>query len=375
MAQVSTVRDAAAPRTSGWHFRLLGFRIEVPWNALIAIGVIALLWYPEFTGSGSRALQLGTAAAFAVLLMGSILLHELAHGLAARAFRYPVTGITLWAMGGFTTYRTTKRHGPAREAAIALAGPATTLAVAALALVGARGATGQVHALLAALGSANLLVGIFNLLPGSPLDGGAVVKAVVWAVTGSPVRGQLVSGWVGRGLAVLVVALPLLVAARTGEQPSLIGLVIGVMLGVLLWSGASATLQAASAARSLDQVSAVGISQPVDFIPATATVASAVALMRPGIGMVAMDESRRAVGVVSAEAARAVPAEQAARVPVLSVCATLDPDTPVVPAHATAKDVLDECQRTGSRFVVVSGAQGEQPRLVDTDAAFVTDGP
>lgn len=369
---MSIARDAAAPQASGLRFRLLGFAVSVPWNALIAIAVIALLWYPEFLGVGSRAVQLVTAALFAVLLMGSILLHELAHGLAARAFRYPVVGITLWAMGGFTTYRTTKRHGPAREAAIALAGPITTLAVA----LGAYAVAGlapseQVSALFQALGSANLLIGIFNLLPGSPLDGGAVVKSAVWAVTGSQESGQVVAGWVGRGLAVVVLALPLLVAWRSGGQPSLIGLVVGVMLAALLWTGATGSLRAAQAARSLAGISAARISQVVDVIPATASVASAVALARPGVGLVAMDEQGRPVGVVSPEAARAVPPEQAADLPVLTVSASVAEELPVVSADATAREVLDECQRTGSRFVLVAGTP---LRLVDTDSAFVTEG-
>lgn len=365
--------DAAAPQGSGLHFRLLGFAVHVPWNALAAIAIIALLWYPEFTGSGTRALQLATAAVFAVLLMVSILFHELAHGLAARAFSYPVTGITLWAMGGFTTYRTTRKHGPAREAAIAVAGPLTTLAVAAAALLAARSTPpGQVRALLEALGSANLLIGVFNLLPGAPLDGGAVVKSVVWGVTGSPERGQVVSGWVGRAVAVVVLVLPVAVALPSGQAPSLVGLVIGVMLAVLLWSGATATLRSAEASRALGAVSAQRISQVVDFIPATATVASAVALQRPGVGLVAMDEHQRAVGVVNQAAAQAVPSDQAARMSVLSVSATLPDPTPVVPADATARDVLDECQRTGSRFVVIADSP---PRLVDSDAAFVTEGP
>ena len=112
--------NPASEGASGWRFKLGGFHVSVPWNALIGVGFIAVLWFPEFGESATAIGQIGLAVAFGVLLMLSVLLHELAHAVAARWFGYDVTGITLWAMGGFTVFRTSKQHTPWREAVIAV---------------------------------------------------------------------------------------------------------------------------------------------------------------------------------------------------------------------------------------------------------------
>ncbi len=362
--------------TSGWHFRFAGVPVSVPWNALIGIAVIALLWYPEFAGStgiGGTAAQWVLAAGFAVLLMLSILVHELAHAYAARAFQYPVSGITLWAMGGVTSYRTTTRHGPLREAVIALAGPAATLAIAYVAWVAAGAVPGGVvHDLLAALASANFLVGFFNLLPGAPLDGGAVVRAVVWAVTGSPVTGQVVAAWVGRALAVLIVVSPFLLAWQVGGTPSLMLITVAVVLAWVLWSGASASLRQAAASRTLANVRAADLAREVVAVPGSLTVAALLPGLSPEVCLVVADETGRPRGVVQAAAAHAVPEAERDRVTALAVAASVPRDAPALSPDAPASDVVAACQATGSRFVFVTSTP---PRIIDTDAAFVVEGP
>lgn len=380
-----------ARQGSGLRFRMFGFTVAVPLNALVGVLVIAVLWYPEFVGPstplGDPSTPLGEpltatvrpwllAALFAVLLMISILLHELAHAIAARAFSYEVTGITLWAMGGFTTYRTGARHGPAREAVIALAGPATTLAVAGLAAA-AESLVPQFSAarvLLSAVAAANLLIGIFNLLPGAPLDGGSLVKAGVWAATGSQAKGQVVAGWVGRGLAVLVFALPFLLAFAYGVPPSLTMILVGVVLGALLWFGASASLQAAAASQQLQAVPALRVSLPVVPMPETTSVAEALSRAGQGGYVVAVDPQGRPTGVLVPEAANAVPFEQRDRMPMTAACARLGVQVPTVAADATAEDVLQANQASGSRYVFVASQDGSA-RLVDVEVTFVAEGP
>lgn len=360
---------------SGWRFRFAGFDVSVPWNALLGIAVIALLWYPEFSGSATLVGQWVLAAVFAILLMVSILIHELAHAFAAQAFRYPVAGITLWAMGGFTTYRTTTRHGPLREAVIALAGPLATLAIAWIARIAA-GAVGPGIAgdVLVALASANFLVGLFNLLPGSPLDGGSVVKAIVWGISGSPVTGQVVAAWVGRLLAIVILLSPFALALQIGQPPSLMLIIVAVVLAMLLWAGASASLRAARAARQLSTVAADDMARDVVPVTADTTVAQVLTLVRPDAHIVVVDPAGRPLGVVAEAAATAVPTADRDRVTAGSVAVTVSGAVPSVSAGATAQEVVDACQQTGSRFVFVTEPEGP-PRIIDTDAAFVTEGP
>ncbi|MFN8126937.1 MAG: site-2 protease family protein [Candidatus Nanopelagicales bacterium] len=370
---MTTARELASA-TSGWQFRLWGFDVSVPWNALLGIGVIAVLWYPEFAARTTGPASIALAALFAGLLMVSILFHELAHAFAARMFSYPVSGITLWAMGGYTTYRPAARHGPLREAAIAVAGPAATLSIAAVAYAGEQVAPpGLLRVMLAALASANLLVGLFNLLPGAPLDGGSVVKAVVWGITGRAETGQVVAAWVGRVLAVLIVVSPFWLAWRTGYPPSLSLILVAVVLAAVLWTGAGHSLRAARATTALSAIGADDLAFRAVPVRVTASVAEVLPLFTDDTMVVVVTDDGRPVGVVSEAAARAVPAAEVTRVPVTAVAATVSPDAPSVPETATALDVVEACQDSGSRFVFVIGEQGTG--IIDTDTAFVTEGP
>lgn len=374
-----SIAHAATSQSGGWRFALGGFDVHVPWNALIGIGIIAALWFPEFAASASGLGQIGLAVAFGVLLMVSILLHELAHAVTARLFGYRVTGITLWAMGGFTTFRTTRDHTPAREAAVAAAGPVATLAVAALGWAGiVVTPPGVINDLLLALTSANLLVGIFNLLPGSPLDGGAIVRAIVWAVTGSERTGSVVAAWIGRGLAVLIALSPFLLALSQGRQPSLPLAAVGIILGVLLWTGATAALRAAQASDRLGGVSARQLARQVAMLDSAASVADALAIATPDRHVVVLGEQGAPVGVVATAAAEAVPEQARDTTLARAVCTTIT-SLPEVPPDATALDVLEVMEDSQARFVIVADhTDPDRPSLVgliDSDQVFVSEGP
>lgn len=369
------VRDDEQPTSGGWGFHALGFKISVPWNALIGIGVIAVLWLPEFSQAPGSMLPWVSAGIFALMLTASILIHELAHALTAQAFGYHVTGVTLWAMGGYTTYRTSEKHGPWREAAIALAGPAATLAIAAVAWVVLPffEQVPIVWSILSALAIANLFIGVFNLLPGSPLDGGAIVKSGVWAATGSQTRGQIVAAWIGRGLAVVLAVTPFALAASQGSRPSLTMILISLVIAGILWSGASSSLKSAKSNEDLMALSAAQIAQPMFTVPASSSLASLEGRLKPDVLVVAVDSHMLPRGVMSPAAATAVPISERERMDVLAVSTRVD-GLPVVAAHDSAMDVLRTCQEKNARFVAVI-EDGLPIGLVDTDAVFVTEGP
>lgn len=369
------VRETERPNTGGWRFHALGFNISVPWNALIGIVVIAVLWFPEFSGSAGSAVPWISAGVFALLLMGSVLVHELAHAISARGFGYHVTGVTLWAMGGYTTYRTSEKHGPSREATIALVGPAANLVIALTAWVAAPllplgSVAGEI---LRALALANLFIGVFNLLPGSPLDGGAIVRAMVWAATGSLTRGQIIAAWIGRGLAAVLALAPFALSFATGNPPSLTLLLISLVMAGMLWSGASSSLKSAESSEDLMSLSASEIAQPILTVPASSSLDSLEGRLQPGVLVVVIDSQMNPIGVVSAAAAAAVPISERARLSVLAVSSRVN-GLPTVAAQDTAMDVLRTCQDKGARFVAVID-NGAPIGLVDTDSVFVTEGP
>lgn len=368
-------RETDKPTTSGWGFRALGFNISVPWNALIGIVVIAVLWFPEFSAGSDPLVSWVSAGVFALLLMVSVLIHELAHAMSARAFGYHVTGVTLWAMGGYTTYRSSEEHSASREAAIALAGPAANLAIAAVAwMTSPLLPSGSIVGLILwALALANLFIGLFNLLPGSPLDGGAIVKSVVWGITGSQTRGQVVAAWIGRGLAVALAIAPFLISAIVGRPPSLTSILISLVIAGLLWSGASQSLKSARSNNDLMELTAAQLAQPMLVVPASASLASIEGQLQPGVLVVAMDSHRYPLGVMSSAAAAAVPASERSRLDVLAVSSRID-GLPAVAPDDTALDVLRTCQDRDARFVAVID-NGTPIGLIDTDSVFVTEGP
>jgi Zn-dependent protease len=372
---MATARDADRPTSSGWNFDFLGFWVSVPWNALIGILVIAVLWYPEFAGTFDTVGTWVLSAVFALLLMISVLVHEVAHALAARGFGYHVSGITLWAMGGFTTYRSSEKHGPGREAVIAAAGPVSTIAIAAVAafLAESTASDGVFSQILWAIAVANALIGVFNLLPGSPLDGGAIVKSAVWAITGSEYRGQVIAAWIGRVLAVLLAITPFAIAFLTGTQPSLAAILIAIMLAVILWTGASGALKTADANQTLRALSAAELAKPVAPVQGSQPLRTILSMVEQGYLLVTLDPQNRPTGVVSNAAAVAVPEAERDRVTALELATRVNM-IPSVPAGASAVDVLRVCQENRARFVSVTEA-GKPSGLIDTDAVFVAEGP
>src|SRR5207249_2945291 len=151
----------------------------------------------------------GYAVLAVVMFFGCILAHELAHAGVSKLRRIPVIGITLFMFGGATQAKIDSR-GPADEFLVTAAGPATSLALGLLFLGLSnllRSAPGdQLAWIIERLGLLNLALGVFNLAPGFPLDGGRLLRSLLWRMTGSLARATRIAGRVGQVIAALVVA-------------------------------------------------------------------------------------------------------------------------------------------------------------------------
>ena len=335
--------SAEQQRGSGLQFRLAGFPVSVPANTLLGVAIIAFLWLPQFAGD-STVKQWVMAILFAVLLLASVLVHELAHAVTARRFGFPVLGVTLWAFGGYTSYRP-GRNGPGREAAIAFAGPAATLAIAGVAFLALRAVPvgGDVADILAAVVFANVFVGLFNLLPGLPLDGGSILSAGVWAITNSRERGQRVAAYTGMALAALLVAAPFILGLRSGVPPSIPLILVSLLLGAFLFIGARSALVASRQVERAANTTAADLANPVLLFPAAASIAELRdALQRQGpqgqVVVLAVDAGGRVQAVVLPAALAAVPPQSWADTTVAAVSRTV-PECVRLPATATAAQV------------------------------------
>ena len=144
-----------------------------------------------------------------MLLYLSVLLHEISHAVMAQRYGLGVRSISLNFLGGATEIDSETRT-PGQEFKVAVVGPLTSLAVGlSLPWLAAPGRARRPASVWrsACLAWANLIVGVLNLVPGLPLDGGRVLRALVWKITGNMHRGTIVAAWGGRVAAVLVLAL------------------------------------------------------------------------------------------------------------------------------------------------------------------------
>jgi len=248
------------------------------------------------------------AAAAALMLFGSTFLHELAHALVARRRGLEVRQIALTLLGGHTQM-SAAADTPASSALVAVAGPVTNLVLAgASAAVWQLAPAGGVVSTLALAGAAaNLFIGVLNLLPGLPLDGGRVLEAGIWSATGQRATGTTVGGWVGRGLAVAVLAWTVLPQLAATGSLDLTQVVWGALIGAFIWSGASASLRAAQSQRAVDALALRALTTPAVAVPASDRVATLDLLGDPCPAVVLLDDAGTPVAYVDPVAVQAVP--------------------------------------------------------------------
>lgn len=290
------------------------------------------------------------AGGYAVLLLVSVLVHEAAHAIAGQAVGYRVNRIVADVWGGHTAYDHADTS-PGRSAFVAIVGPMANavLAVGSWALLPVM--PGDIPYLLcAALAWSNTFVAAFNLLPALPLDGGFLVSALVWKVTGDRERGTVIAAWCGRVLAVLLVLVVLVRPALQGTRASLITVVWGILIGGFLWAGATAALRGATARGLLARVRIDEVGEPVTIVAADTTIAD---LLRLPSTWVAVADDRRIWGLVDPAALAQVPAEHRGSATAGSVARTqpdgwvveeadpsADASAPVAAVQATHADAV-----------------------------------
>jgi len=197
--------------------RYRGVQLAAHWSVLVTLGLLTFLLATSGLPTGAPGYPAGdywlAGAAASLAFLASLAAHELAHAVTAKHYGLPVRRITLWLLGGFTELTAEARTARA-EALIAAAGPATSLALGVLGggaavLAALAGAPMLVIDTLAWLAVTNFLLGLFNLLPGSPLDGGRLLAALLWWRSGDRRRATRTAASAGSVLGVLLIALGL----------------------------------------------------------------------------------------------------------------------------------------------------------------------
>src|SRR3954468_15948900 len=252
--------------------RVFGIRIGASYGWFVFL--FLMIWFlserfaDELPGASNTTTYV-TAVAGALLFFLSIALHELGHAVVARRNGIDVLGIDLWVFGGLAKLSRDSRS-PGEEFRIAAAGPAVTLVITIVAGAGVAlfshtdgvdnvfGSTDDGNAALALaawLGLVNLGLLIFNLVPGFPLDGGRIARAIAWRVTGDRHRATRLAGRLGQGFAYALIGLGLFLLASNAPADG-IWLVI---LGWFLSQGARGAVVSSQFAERIEGVTAADL--------------------------------------------------------------------------------------------------------------------
>ena len=201
-------------RREPWTLLGIPIRLDAGWFVIVALmsWSLALRYFPGSTPGLPPLVYWGMGIVAALLLFACVLLHELGHSLVARSYGIPVACVTLFIFGGVAQITENPKR-PSVELQVALAGPLVSVLIAASCLWGAARLSVQtlpqliVAAIIRYLGTINIGLALFNLLPAFPLDGGRVLRATLWAWTGSVRQAtrvaSLIGSWFGLGLLVL----------------------------------------------------------------------------------------------------------------------------------------------------------------------------
>ena len=358
--------------------RPLGIPVYVSpyWFLFAALIVIFYAGLLKGTVDGSVTRYL-VATAFVVLLYLSVLIHELSHCVVARAFSLPVQRILLYPLGGLSEIEE-EPQTPARAFLVSGAGPLLSLVLAAIGygIVVAFAPGGIPRILIDQLILANIVVGILNLLPGLPLDGGWMLRAAVWKLTGRQGTGTIAAAWAGRGLAVALLAVPLAFIFRNGgaSGADVVNVIWLGAVAAFMWTSAGHSIRTTRVRERLPGLQARRLARRAIPIPANLPLAEAIrrADAAQARALVIVDHQDTPIAIVNETAVIATPAQRRPWIEAGSLARTLDPSL-VLPADLSGMALIDAVRRApASEYLLIEPSGQVFGVLVtsDLDHAF-----
>ena len=314
-----------------------------PYWFLIA-GVFILIYANDLASTLHGATRFVVAAVFVVLLYLSVLVHELSHSLVARGYGLPVRRILLYPLGGFSEIDK-EPPTPGREFLVSAAGPALSLVLAACGYGLMQVVPGDTvgGTLVSQLRWANLVVGLFNLLPGLPLDGGRMLRAVIWKLTGRPAVSTIVAAWAGRLIAVALFVVAGIVTGTGGDMVTVVWIAV---IAVFMWTGAGQAIKATRFRERLPALQARRLARKAVSVAADTPLAEAIrrADENQARALVVVDHEDKPIAIVNETAVMATPPQRRPWIEAGSLARTLEPGL-VLPADLSGMALLEAIRR------------------------------
>lgn len=323
--------------------------------------------FPNLPGESPLLLGLVTA----LLLFSSVLAHELGHSFVAIKQGIKVDSITLFIFGGLASLEK-ESDSPASAFWVAIAGPAVSLILATLLTVFgfATHITGPLAAIVAVLAAINLSLGLFNLIPGLPLDGGNILKAIVWKVTGNQYKGVKIASVVGQAFGWVAIASGLLPLVLYGSFDNIWNLLIGSFL--LQNAGRSAQF-----ARVQERLTGLTVGDAVT--PNSPIISEAITLrefvdQRTLTGsnwqkFLVTDESGHLVGELALDALKDVRSDRWAHTAVREIMQPIEPSTIII-ADRPLLQAIEQLESKHVATLSVTDSEGVLVGLLEKTAVI-----
>jgi Zn-dependent protease len=333
--------------------RPFGIPVYVSPYWFVIAGVFIVIYANDLGGLVHGNTRYLLAAAFVVLLYVSVLAHELSHSVVARGYGLPVRRILLYPLGGVSEIDK-EPQTPVREFCVSAAGPALSLLLAAagwgLYHVVSVGVAGS---LVRQLMWANFVVGLFNLLPGLPLDGGRMLRAVIWKVTGRPATATIAAAWVGRALAIALLVIPFYSGRLAGGD--MVSTMWVAVIAAFMWIGAGQSIRATKFRERLPDLQARRLARRAISVPASTPLAEAIrqADESRARAIVVVDHDNRPIAILNEAAVMATPPQRRPWIDAGSLARTIEPNL-ILSADLSGMALIEAMRRApASEYLLV----------------------
>lgn len=322
----------------------------------------SLTQFPELTGI--MPWLLGLVAA--LLLFSSVLAHELGHSFVAIAQGIPVKSITLFIFGGLATLEK-ESETPLQAFLVAIAGPLVSLLLFGIFTYMAvtLPLSSPIKAVVGLVGYINLVLALFNMIPGLPLDGGNVLKAIVWKITGNPNKGVIFAGRVGQVIGWIAISLGILSVLGISE----IGSIWTLLIGVFLLRNAGFAAQSAVVQDKLSQYTAKDAiipDSPIvgDHLTVREFVNDYVIGKERWKKFLVVNENQQLLGDIDTENLKQIPTNQWNEIYIKEIVNPIN-EANIIPGNTSLLEVAKLIETQNALELVVVGEAGEAIGLLE----------